>query len=118
MISKTFGLFDFIEITNWYEIYDFQKPIDYNIFANFIKNYESMINKQSLDSLMEIYKHSTLDYLGFDFAIRPDGSLLIFEINPAQNAFIKAKIDIFPYMEKVGADLEKAFNDCLLGLGT
>ena len=55
MISKTFGLFDFIEITNWYEIYDFQKPIDYNIFANFIKNYELDFDTYKLNTIFNMY---------------------------------------------------------------
>ena len=68
---------------------------------NFVKNYRSMINQESLDTLLEIYNLSGLDYLGFDFAIMPDKSLLIFEINPAQNCFLKPNVEIFPYMGQV-----------------
>lgn len=68
---------------------------------NFINNYRKMISEESLNSMMELYKRSGLDYLGFDFAIRPDKSILIFEINPAQNPFINLNPKHFPYMKLV-----------------
>lgn len=80
---------------------------------NFVNNYKNIIGQQQLDALMQIYNSSGLDYLGFDFAIRSDGSLLIFEINAAQNSFLKLDFEIFPYMKKVREDVVAAFNNCI-----
>jgi glutathione synthase/RimK-type ligase-like ATP-grasp enzyme len=76
----------------------------------FLKNYQKMISKESLKSIKKIYQKSGLDYLGFDFAIRPDKSLLIFEINAAQNVFIKLSEIDFPYMKKVSDKMTKMLN--------
>jgi hypothetical protein len=82
--------------------------------AYYMMNYKKMISRKALDSLMEIYHKSGLDYLGFDFAIKEDKSLLIFEINPAQNSFIKLDFKIFPYMKKTREDIIKALNQAVL----
>lgn len=76
----------------------------------FLDNYDKMISRNALNSLKIIYQKSGLDYLGFDFAIMPDKSLLIFEINPAQNAFIKLDPNIFPYMTKVNQNMVETLN--------
>ena len=70
-----------------------------------------MISENALKSLKQIYKLSGLDYLGFDFAIKPDGSVVIFEINPAQNPFISLNPEIFPYMPSVRENIISAFNN-------
>jgi len=77
---------------------------------NFLHNYRKMISTEALESLKTIYKKSGLDYLGFDFAIMPDKSLLIFEINPAQNVFIKLDEKSFPYMKKVSSEMVEMLN--------
>jgi hypothetical protein len=77
---------------------------------NFLHNYRKMISGDALESLKTIYKKSGLDYLGFDFAIMPDKSLLIFEINPAQNVFIKLDEKNFPYMKKVSSEMVEMLN--------
>lgn len=79
----------------------------------FLHNYKKMISREALQSLRIIYEKSQLDYLGFDFAIMPDKSLLIFEINPAQNVFLKLNKDHFPYMQKVSEDMVKALNKAI-----
>jgi hypothetical protein len=40
----------------------------------------------------------------------PDKSLLIFEINPAQNVFIKLDEKNFPYMKKVSSEMVEMLN--------
>lgn len=80
---------------------------------NFLQNYKKMISGEALESLKTIYKKSGLDYLGFDFAIMPDKSLLIFEINPAQNVFIKLDEKSFPYMKKVSREMVEMLNKAI-----
>jgi glutathione synthase/RimK-type ligase-like ATP-grasp enzyme len=80
---------------------------------NFINNYQIMIKPEQLNALRQIYKLSGLDYLGFDFTIRPDGSLLIFEINAAQNSFLSLDFNVFPYMKNTRANLINALNDTI-----
>ena len=80
----------------------------------FINNFRKIVSKQALDSFMEIYKQSGLDYLGFDFAIKQDGSVLIFEINPAQNPFIKLNHDDFPYMKDTRNNIIQSLNDAVI----
>lgn len=77
---------------------------------NFVNNYQKIINPVTLKTFKEIYRQTGLDYLGFDFAIRPDGSALIFEINPAQNAFMPVNFNNFPYMKDVRNNIIKALN--------
>ena len=79
----------------------------------FLKNYRKMISQDSLESLKTIYEKSGLDYLGFDFAIMPDKSLLIFEINAAQNAFVKLDEQSFPYMKKVSYEMVEMLNKAI-----
>lgn len=79
----------------------------------FLQNYQKMISRDALESLKTIYKRSQLDYLGFDFAIMPDKSLLIFEINPAQNAFVKLSEQSFPYMKKVSYEMAEMLSKAI-----
>lgn len=77
---------------------------------HFINNFENLIDPVALKSLRKIYETLGLDYLGFDFAIRHDGSLIIFEINPAQNPFIELNTSYFPYMPAVRENIISALN--------
>jgi hypothetical protein len=78
---------------------------------DFLDNFESRIRPESLLSLKKIYKETGLDYLGFDYAVQPDGSLLVFEINAAQNAMAKSDFEKFPYLRKHHAAIVDAFNE-------
>lgn len=80
----------------------------------FLNNFRSMINPPALDSLLEIYKSSGLDYLGYDFTITADGNILVFEINPAQNSFIQLDSAVFPYMQNTRNNLIAAVNQAIL----
>ncbi len=80
---------------------------------NFINNFKEIIGQPQLDALMQIYNNSGLDYLGFDFAIKADGSLLVFEVNAAQNSFLKLNFETFPYMKKVQHNIVAALNSCI-----
>jgi glutathione synthase/RimK-type ligase-like ATP-grasp enzyme len=104
---------DWLVHGNLHEQYMAHNPAAKTAEEHFIGHYAEMISPEALHSLMQIYTRSGLDYLGFDFAIRPDGSLLIFEINPAQNSFLKLDFSVFPYMKKVRDDLIAAVNDCI-----
>lgn len=57
MITKNFGLFNFIEVVSWYEIFDFQKPIDYALFLYFIKNYEVYFDQVDLNTIHNTYSN-------------------------------------------------------------
>lgn len=76
----------------------------------FISNFQKLIDPDALKSLVKIYRSLGLDYLGFDFAIRHDGSLVIFEINPAQNPFIQLDKKHFPYMPVVRENIISVLN--------
>lgn len=80
---------------------------------HFINNFREMISQQALDSVTTLAKESGLDYLGFDIAIKADGSLLVFEINPAQNGFVKLDFNVFPYMENVCNTMINGLNQCI-----
>ena len=66
-----------------------------------------------MNSIQQIYKNSGLDYLGFDFAIMADKSIVIFEINPAQNPFIKLNEKDFPYMTIVRQNIIKSLGEAV-----
>jgi len=78
--------------------------------AAFIRNYRSMIHPQALASLEHIAKDSKLEHIGFDVALGEDGTLLVFEINPAQNSFLKLDEKVFPHMKGARDTLVAALN--------
>ncbi len=61
MIVKKYSLFDFIEISDWYEIFDFQKPIDYNLFLYFIDGYETYYDQVELNTIHNKYLNKKFD---------------------------------------------------------
>ncbi|HCR86235.1 MAG TPA: hypothetical protein DIV86_06115 [Alphaproteobacteria bacterium] len=81
---------------------------------HFLKNFRKMIAPEALNSMMKIYQRIGLDYLGFDFSIRADGNILIFEINPAQNPFMAVNFKNFPYMQIIRNNIIAALNNCIL----
>jgi hypothetical protein len=80
---------------------------------DFIRNWERMIAPEALASLKNIYETLGLDYLGFDFSIRPDGTLNVFEVNPAQNTFLHVNYSHFPYMKDVQQNIARGYNDAV-----
>lgn len=67
MISKKFDLFNFIELTDWYEIYDYQKSIDYLLFLYFIKNFETYFEQIDLNTIYNMYSNKKFDFkIGID----------------------------------------------------
>ena len=67
MISKNFGLFNFIDLTNWYEIFDYQRSIDYALFLYFIKNYEAYFDQVDLNTIHNSFSNKKLNFkVGFD----------------------------------------------------
>src|SRR5690606_32383691 len=83
---------------------------------NFLGDWSSMIAPAALNSLEIIGRKLGLDYVGFDFAIRPDGTLLVFEINAAQNVFLKLDEKNFPYMVPARQSIIEKFNDRIASL--
>ncbi len=81
------------------------------IEENFINNYRSIISPEALASLEKINTDLGLDYLGFDVAPMPDGRLLVFEINVAQNALLNIDYDKFPYMKENRTRIVQSLND-------
>lgn len=76
----------------------------------FLENFERLISREALASIREIYCHLKLDYLGYDFTLLPDGSVIIFEINAAQNALAASDYTHYPYLEKYVTALVEGFN--------
>jgi glutathione synthase/RimK-type ligase-like ATP-grasp enzyme len=78
---------------------------------NFIGNYKTIISSQALAALEKINADLGLDYLGFDVAPMPDGRLLVFEINVAQNALLSIDFEKFPYMKENKERIVQGLND-------
>ena len=69
MITKNFGLFNFIDLTDWYEIFDYQTPIDYELFLYFISNYESYFDLIDTNTIYNSYSNKKFDFkVGIDLA--------------------------------------------------
>lgn len=67
MITKNFGLFNFTDLTDWYEIFDYQKPINYELFRYFISNYESYFDQIDLNTIHNAYLNKKFDFkMGID----------------------------------------------------
>lgn len=67
MITKNFGLFNFIDVVSWYEIFDYQKPIDYALFFYFIKNFETQFDQADLNAIYNTYSNKKFDFkVGID----------------------------------------------------
>jgi hypothetical protein len=81
---------------------------------DFIRNFRRMIAPRALASLQAIYEYIGLDYLGFDFAVMPNGDLLIFEINPAQNPFLTLDFKNFPYMASVRERIIRGLKEAVM----
>jgi glutathione synthase/RimK-type ligase-like ATP-grasp enzyme len=80
---------------------------------HFVTHYTDIIGREALDSLHKIHDTLGLDYLGFDVAPMPDGKLLIFEINVAQNALLSIDFEKFPYMESIKNTIVSGLNHCI-----
>jgi len=81
----------------------------------FLYNFKNIIQPKAIDSMFKVYEEIGLDYLGFDIDIMPDGKILVFEINPAQNSLLKIDEKNFGYMKKAGDDIIEALNKTILG---
>lgn len=79
----------------------------------FVQEFRSILHPDTLTSFRTIYQSSGLDYLGFDFAVKPDGTALIFEINPAQNAFIPLKKDDPSYLPFIRKNIINGLNEAI-----
>lgn len=55
MISKNFTLFNFLDITNWHEIYDFKIMVDFSLFEFFINGYETYFEQIDLNTMYNTY---------------------------------------------------------------
>ena len=67
MITKNFGLFNFIDLTNWYEIFDYQSQIDYKLFLYFISNFEAYFDQIDLNTIYNAYSNKKFDFkVGID----------------------------------------------------
>jgi hypothetical protein len=87
-----------------------------SIEENFIHNYRNIISPTALSSLEKINSELGLSYLGFDVAPMPDGKLLVFEINVAQNALLSIDFNKFPYMEANKNRIVQGLNDSISAL--
>ena len=72
-----------------------------------------IIAPEALDSAQKIYQDAGLDYLGFDCSVRPDGQLLIFEINASMNAMARSDYSLFHYIKDCVDNLIDGYNSLL-----
>lgn len=68
------------------------------IEKNFLENFEKIIGDKVIKDLFKIYQEIGLNFLAFDVDIMPNGKLLVFEINLAQNIFLDIDMKNFSYM--------------------
>jgi glutathione synthase/RimK-type ligase-like ATP-grasp enzyme len=73
----------------------------------------SRISPVARESIYKIYDTVGLDYLGFDCCIRPDGQVLFFEINPAQDAMAPSDYKVYPYLQPYGDVMIGGYNATL-----
>ena len=72
-MNNKFGLFDFIDWTDWYEIFDFQTLIDFSLFDFFIKGYESDFDPIDINTIYNNYRNKKItlkigiDLYAYDF---------------------------------------------------
>lgn len=74
----------------------------------FLENFKEILGKKVIDDLFKIYDEIALDFLGFDVDIMPNGKLLVFEINVAQNIFLDVDISHFSYMKEYADKMKSA----------
>ncbi len=78
-----------------------------------LATFTEKLSPAARDSIEKIYEAAGLDYLGFDCCLRPDGTLLFFEINAAQDAMAKSDYAIFPYLKGYVDAIINAYNALL-----
>jgi len=67
MILNDFGLFDFVDICEWYEIFDFQIPIHYALFLSFLKNFETYFDLVDINTIYNSYSNKKFYFkVGFN----------------------------------------------------
>lgn len=88
------------------------------IEKNFLENFKEILGAKVIGDLFKIYKEIGLNFLAFDVDIMPNGKLLVFEINLAQNIFLDVDMKNFGYMkdsaDKIRAALKKSVLDKVL----
>ncbi len=63
----------------------------------FLANPKAVIGEENYERLQSLYELIGLDFFGVDFTLLPDGTILIFELNPAmRHSFVHART--FSYM--------------------
>jgi glutathione synthase/RimK-type ligase-like ATP-grasp enzyme len=77
---------------------------------NFLDHFRSLVSHEAMASLESIRDTLGLDYFGIDCSLLSDGSLLVFEINAAQNAMAPSDYKKFPYLEQPVRAIVDAFN--------
>jgi hypothetical protein len=78
------------------------------IEENFLKNFKKILGDNAIADLFKIYDTIGLNFLCFDIDIMPDGKLLIFEINLAQNIFLDIDMKNFSYMKESADKMKNA----------
>lgn len=78
------------------------------IEENFLKNFKKILGPKAIADLFKIYEEVGLNFLAFDMDIMPDGKLLIFEINLAQNIFLDIDMQNFAYMKESADKIKNA----------
>lgn len=84
------------------------------IEKDFLENFKETIGEAAIADLFTIYEEVGLDFLGFDLDIMPNGKLLIFEINLAQNIFLNVNMEHFSYMKDAADKIRNALNKSVL----
>ncbi len=89
--------------------------------ARFLNNMADVLGTPAMDALAAIARTLDLDYAGIDFALRPDGSILVFEANAAMVAPLPAPDPIWDHRRRAVIAVLEAARTMLarkrLGLG-
>ncbi|MBE9557962.1 MAG: tetratricopeptide repeat protein [Proteobacteria bacterium] len=67
------------------------------------------IGAENIEKLEALARLTKLDFLGVDFNLQEDGSMVIFEANPAMRVLQSRLVPDFPYLASRCAEIQRAF---------
>ena len=81
--------------------------------ARFASDCKGHLGADAYQALHAIHGVIGLDFFGIDFTVRPDGSILVYELNPAMRHSYKHAKN-FPYLQPSLDAITQAFNRMIL----
>ncbi len=79
----------------------------------FLQSPESVLGNARMTTLLEIGQRLNLEYVGVDFGLMPDGSMVIFEANPTMLIHLESISGPLAYKNEYVKNILQAFEDTL-----